>query len=117
WNRRGRSARFRYCRAHKDGRVYSRQRPGDPGYTIYGRGVHAAYRWGHSSLSSVVSLALDADVRKLLLFHHDPNHDDQMIDKMVEHARALVAKSGKPLEVEGAREGAEILLGAKTPAA
>src|SRR5216110_843474 len=56
--------------------------------------------WGHSSISSVVSLALDADVRHLLLFHHDPNHDDEMIDKIV----------------EGAREGAEILLGAKTPA-
>jgi len=73
--------------------------------------------WGHSSLSSVVSLALDAEVRQLLLFHHDPNHDDEMVDKMVEHARALVKKSGKTLEVEGAREGAEILLGAKTPAA
>jgi phosphoribosyl 1,2-cyclic phosphodiesterase/CheY-like chemotaxis protein len=73
--------------------------------------------WGHSSLSSVVSLTLDAEVRQLLLFHHDPNHDDEMIDKMVEHARALVKKSGKTLEVEGAREGAEILLGAKTPAA
>jgi phosphoribosyl 1,2-cyclic phosphodiesterase len=72
--------------------------------------------WGHSSLSSVVSLALDADVSKLLLFHHDPNHDDEMIDKMVEQARALVAKSGKPLKVEAAREGAEIVLRAKTPA-
>jgi phosphoribosyl 1,2-cyclic phosphodiesterase/ActR/RegA family two-component response regulator len=73
--------------------------------------------WGHSSLSSVVSLALDAEVRQVLLFHHDPNHDDEMIDKMVEEARALVKKSGKTLEVQGAREGAEILLGAKTPAA
>jgi phosphoribosyl 1,2-cyclic phosphodiesterase len=73
--------------------------------------------WGHSSLSSVVSLALDADVGKLLLFHHDPNHDDQMIDKMVELARSLVKESGKTLEVEGAREGAEILLGARTQAA
>jgi phosphoribosyl 1,2-cyclic phosphodiesterase/ActR/RegA family two-component response regulator len=73
--------------------------------------------WGHSSLSSVVSLGLDSNVGKLLLFHHDPNHDDEMIDKMVEHARGLVAKSGKPLEVEAAREGAEILLGAKTAAA
>jgi len=72
--------------------------------------------WGHSSLSSVVSLALDAEVRQFLLFHHDPNHADEMIDKMVEHARALVKNSGKTLEVEGAREGAEILLGAKTPA-
>ena len=73
--------------------------------------------WGHSSLSSVVSLALDAEVRQLLLFHHDPNHDDEVIDQIVEHARAIVKKSGKTLEVEGAREGAEILLGAKTPAA
>jgi phosphoribosyl 1,2-cyclic phosphodiesterase/CheY-like chemotaxis protein len=73
--------------------------------------------WGHSSLSSVVSLALDANVGRLLLFHHDPNHDDEIIDKMVERARELVAKSGKPLEIEAAREGAEILLGAKTAAA
>jgi len=64
-------------------------------------------------VDSVVSLALDANVSKLLLFHHDPNHDDQLIDKMVEHARALVAKSGKSLEVDAAREGAEILLEAK----
>src|SRR5215470_13425827 len=70
--------------------------------------------WGHSSVDSVVSLALDANVGKLVLFHHDPNHDDAMIDKIVKHARALVAKSGKPLEVEGAQEGAEILLGVKT---
>ena len=69
--------------------------------------------WGHSSVDSVVSLALDANVGKLVLFHHDPNHDDQMIDKMVEHARAFVASSGKSLEVEAAREGAEILLEAK----
>ena len=72
--------------------------------------------WGHSSVDSVVSLALDANVGKLILFHHDPNHDDQMIDKMVEHARAFVAKSGKSLEVDGAQEGAEILLDAKVPA-
>ncbi len=69
--------------------------------------------WGHSSVQSVVSLALEANVGKLILFHHDPNHDDQMIDKMVEHARAFVTKSGKSLEVDAAREGAEILLDAK----
>src|SRR5205807_6488319 len=66
--------------------------------------------WGHSSLSSVVSLALDAGVGKLVLFHHDPSHDDEMIDRMVEHARSLVLKSGKTLTIDGAREGAEILL-------
>lgn len=66
--------------------------------------------WGHGSVSSVVSLALDAEVHRLLLFHHDPGHDDQMVEKMVKCARELAAKSGKPLEVEAAQEGAEILL-------
>ena len=66
--------------------------------------------WGHSSVGSVVSLALDANVRKLLLFHHDPSHDDAKIDQMVEQARSLVWKSGKKLVIEGAREGAEIVL-------
>jgi phosphoribosyl 1,2-cyclic phosphodiesterase len=72
--------------------------------------------WGHGSISSAVSLALDAQVHKLVLFHHDPSHDDAMVDKMLESARALVAKSGKSLEVEAAREGAEILLEAKVAA-
>src|SRR6266576_877261 len=66
--------------------------------------------WGHSSLSSVVLVALDANVKRVLLFHHDPSHDDDMIDRMVEQARELVRKSGKAMVIEGAREGAEILL-------
>src|SRR5881296_3097800 len=69
--------------------------------------------WGHAPVSSAVALALDAEVHKLLLFHHDPGHDDQMVDKMLESARALVAKSGQSMEVEAAQEGAEILLEAK----
>jgi phosphoribosyl 1,2-cyclic phosphodiesterase/ActR/RegA family two-component response regulator len=72
--------------------------------------------WGHSSLSSVVELALDANVKRLLLFHHDPSHDDNMIDRMLEQARSLVAKSGKAMVIEGAREGVEILLEAGLPA-
>src|SRR5712691_8705830 len=66
--------------------------------------------WGHGSLSTAVSLALDASVRKLVLFHHDPNHDDAMIDTMVENARKLAAKSETYLEVEAAREGEEFAL-------
>jgi phosphoribosyl 1,2-cyclic phosphodiesterase len=73
--------------------------------------------WGHGSPSSAVSLALDAEVRRLLLFHHDPSHNDKIVDTIVECARAIVAKSGKSLEVEAAKEGAEILLDPKTPAA
>ncbi|CAN5155398.1 hypothetical protein BH20VER2_BH20VER2_16390 [soil metagenome] len=69
--------------------------------------------WGHGSLSRVVSVALDADVKKLILFHHDPAHDDAKIDQMVERARLLVLERGKPLEVEAGREGSEIWLAPK----
>ena len=67
--------------------------------------------WGHGSLTSAISLALDASVRKLVLFHHDPTHDDDMIDKMLQIARKIAAKSENYLEVEAAREGAEFTIG------
>ena len=66
--------------------------------------------WGHGSLSTAISLALDAAVRKLILFHHDPTHDDEAVDKMVQTARKLAAKSESYLEIEGAREGAEMTI-------
>jgi len=69
--------------------------------------------WGHGSLSRVVSLALEAKVRKLILFHHDPAHNDEKIDEMLEGARMLVVESGQALEVEAGREGAEIWLAPK----
>jgi phosphoribosyl 1,2-cyclic phosphodiesterase/CheY-like chemotaxis protein len=70
--------------------------------------------WGHGALSRVVSLALEARVGKLFLFHHDPEHDDPKIDEMLEAARLLVVESGRPLQVEAAREGAEIWLTTKS---
>lgn len=73
--------------------------------------------WGHGSPSSAVALALDAKVHRLLLFHHDPSHDDDIVDTIVECARAIVAQSGKSLEIEAAKEGAEILLDPKMLAA
>jgi len=83
--------------------------------TQYTEEEYAKHIVGATAQWQVVSLALDANVAKLLLFHHD-RIMRPMIDKMVEHARALVAKSGKPLEVEAAREGAEIVLEAKVAA-
>jgi phosphoribosyl 1,2-cyclic phosphodiesterase len=66
--------------------------------------------WGHGSLTTSVDLAVDAKVGKLLLFHHDPSHDDAMIDAMVEKARALLRERGSDIEVDAAREGQELSL-------
>ena len=66
--------------------------------------------WGHSPVSSAVLLARDANVKRVLIFHHDPTHDDDRIDQMIEQARDLVAESGHSMVIEGAREGVEIVL-------
>jgi hypothetical protein len=45
--------------------------------------------WGHGCLTDSVTLAADAKVSQLALFHHDPSHRDYQIDVMVEAARRL----------------------------
>jgi phosphoribosyl 1,2-cyclic phosphodiesterase len=61
--------------------------------------------WGHGCVDKVVALALEAQAKRLYLFHHDPNHDDAKITEMVGHARKLAAANGGNLHVEAAREG------------
>jgi len=76
---------------------------------------HEEYRqhigWGHGCLDEVVELALEADIKRLFLFHHDPDHDDARISRMVSEARQLVAARRGTLEVEAAREGTTVELG------
>jgi phosphoribosyl 1,2-cyclic phosphodiesterase len=42
--------------------------------------------WGHSSLSDALTFAQRAETERLLLFHHDPMHSDDFLDRM--HATA-----------------------------
>jgi phosphoribosyl 1,2-cyclic phosphodiesterase len=39
--------------------------------------------WGHSTMRRAVEFAALAEARALLLFHHDPEHDDAAIDSLV----------------------------------
>jgi phosphoribosyl 1,2-cyclic phosphodiesterase len=70
--------------------------------------------WGHGCVDDSVALALKAGVKKLVLFHHDPDHDDQKLDEFVKYARRLVVKAKGKLKVEAAREGMVIQLGGKS---
>ena len=66
--------------------------------------------WGHGCLDDVVAMALKAGVKRLYLFHHDPDHDDAKITAMVAHAKKLVAARHGKLRVEAAREGMTVNL-------
>jgi phosphoribosyl 1,2-cyclic phosphodiesterase/ActR/RegA family two-component response regulator len=67
-------------------------------------------QWGHGYVDAAVALALVAGIKKLFLFHHDPDHSDEKVTAMAEHARALVRAAGGTLEVQAAREGTVVEL-------
>ena len=66
--------------------------------------------WGHGCVDAVVEVALNSQVKQLFLFHHDPDHDDAQISRMLDRARQIVAVHGDTLAVEAAREGLEHVL-------
>lgn len=61
--------------------------------------------WGHSTDEDAVSLALDAGVEQLVLFHHRPERTDDDVDRSLAACRALVAARGGRLTVTAAAEG------------
>ena len=59
--------------------------------------------WGHSSTEDVVTFARRADSRRLVLFHHDPLHSDEQLERIL--ARANELRPSGDADVELAREG------------
>lgn len=57
--------------------------------------------WGHSTTRQSAAFAALAGVKRLLTFHHDPNHDDDTLDALVAEARDIA--SG--VDVAGGAEG------------
>jgi phosphoribosyl 1,2-cyclic phosphodiesterase len=43
--------------------------------------------WGHSTWQNAVMLARDTRAKHLMLFHHDPTHDDQVTMQIAQSAR------------------------------
>ena len=60
--------------------------------------------WGHSTWREACRVAEAAGVGAAILFHHDPKHDDDFMDRVGEQANAvregtLVARDGMTLEL------------------
>ena len=66
--------------------------------------------WGHCTIDYAVAVAREAGVGRLALFHHDPAHGDDTIDRILEHA-CRAAEAGGPDEVIAASEGLTVALG------
>jgi len=60
--------------------------------------------WGHSTWQEAVKLAKAANVKQLVIFHHDPTHTDEFMDGIVEETAiampgSIVAKEGMVLNL------------------
>ncbi len=66
--------------------------------------------WGHCTPSYALEVAAQAEARMLCMFHHDPWHDDDTIDRLLAECRAEAADRGVG-EIIAAAEGLRITLG------
>ena len=66
--------------------------------------------WGHSTWAEAVGLAADAGVKRLVLFHHEPEHDDKKLDELLAAARGEAKRRGGPAEVLAAQEAMQLKL-------
>ena len=64
--------------------------------------------WGHSTVEYAVWVAKECGVSALALFHHDPTHTDDQIDRLV----ASACMCAPEIEIIGAREGLTVDLAA-----
>ncbi len=66
--------------------------------------------WGHSTYEEAVTLAQEAGAKKLVLFHHEPEHGDDAMDGLVAAARKFVKARGGSFAVDAAQEGMKVTL-------
>jgi len=61
--------------------------------------------WGHSTAAEAVRLASEARVNRLVLFHHDPEHTDDDLERLLTEAEQVRADSGGRFDIQIAAEG------------
>jgi phosphoribosyl 1,2-cyclic phosphodiesterase len=66
--------------------------------------------WGHSRFRDAVDLAIEAGVKRLGLFHHDPDRSDEELKSQVEIWQKYITDKGEKLECFACAEGMAIEL-------
>ncbi len=62
--------------------------------------------WGHCTVEYAVAVAAQCKVQRLALYHHDPAHDDDMLDEL--ERQASKCAQGFGVDVFSAKEGASV---------
>ncbi len=74
----------------------------------------AKAHWGHSTPDYALEVARQSGAKTLVLFHHDPSHDDEAVDVICEQTRRHAAADG--ITVVAALEGLKLTVPTPTGA-
>lgn len=66
--------------------------------------------WGHTDFQSAFNLAHRANVKKLMLFHHDPPRTDPELEVIKDRCEELASERGSSVTLEVAKENSEFEL-------
>ncbi len=61
--------------------------------------------WGHTSMELLAEIAHRAGVKRLAIYHHDPDHSDEMLDNLTNRFVSMYGRANPPMQVFFAREG------------
>ncbi len=64
--------------------------------------------WGHPRAFTLVDAAVQANVKRLAITHHDPMRTDQHVDELIRLCRARAEARDSDLVIFGAREGVTV---------
>jgi phosphoribosyl 1,2-cyclic phosphodiesterase len=64
--------------------------------------------WGHSDYLFTLRVAAQGNVKRLVLFHHDPSHDDEAVDEIYAKCKEEIRKRKYTFECLPAIEGMEL---------
>jgi DNA-binding response OmpR family regulator len=62
-------------------------------------------RWGHSSVANAAVLMKLAGVKRWIITHHDPMHDDAFLETKLNVTRRILERIGHPIQVSHAYDG------------
>jgi phosphoribosyl 1,2-cyclic phosphodiesterase len=70
----------------------------------YNSTVTSKIGWGHSTWQEAIKVAKSAKVKRLVIFHHDPLHNDDFLDRVGEQAaqqfpNTIMAREGQTIQL------------------
>jgi phosphoribosyl 1,2-cyclic phosphodiesterase len=66
--------------------------------------------WGHSTWNEALDIAVLSEVKKLILFHHDPDHTDEWLDRTLDECGEELDRRAIDLTFSIAKEGEDLEL-------